>query len=298
MLARICVTDIATLLTLALPLAQAPAQSTIHGWGIGSFDTEVMDLPISRFVSGGPGCYVNAAIRADGRLFVWGSTAGGSTALPAALLTNPVVTAAIDNTGVALMPDGSLAQWGRINVPPPPRDPNAPFTAVAAGWDHALALRSNGTIVAWGGNDQGQLQVPDLPRGKYFTSVFATNSVSGALVNDGSARFWGRDTGEFSATVPNPPPGRRYSKIVFGALNVLLLRDDGTLLAFGDNSVGQSTIPTLPPGVTFVDVAAASHSLGLLSNGRLLAWGSNPSGQCNVPPLPSGMSYLKIAANI
>jgi hypothetical protein len=54
-------------------------------------------------------------------------------------------------------------------------------------------------------------------------------------------RFWGRDTGEFSATVPTPPPGRRYSKIAFGALNVLLLRDDGTLLAFGDNSVGQST---------------------------------------------------------
>jgi alpha-tubulin suppressor-like RCC1 family protein len=32
--------------------------------------------------------------------------------------------------------------------------------AVAGGRDHSLALRTNGTVVAWGGNSDGQASVP------------------------------------------------------------------------------------------------------------------------------------------
>ena len=31
------------------------------------------------------------------------------------------------------------------------------ITQLSAGYDHVLALRSNGTVLAWGGNSQGQL---------------------------------------------------------------------------------------------------------------------------------------------
>jgi len=34
------------------------------------------------------------------------------------------------------------------------------FVAIAAGWDHSLALRSDGSIVGWGRNDYGQAAPP------------------------------------------------------------------------------------------------------------------------------------------
>jgi hypothetical protein len=33
-------------------------------------------------------------------------------------------------------------------------------TAIAAGTNHSLALKSDGTVVAWGDNDSGQATVP------------------------------------------------------------------------------------------------------------------------------------------
>ena len=40
-------------------------------------------------------------------------------------------------------------------------DPNAGFVAVAAGNDHSLGLKYDGSIVAWGHNYLGQCDVPD-----------------------------------------------------------------------------------------------------------------------------------------
>jgi Regulator of chromosome condensation (RCC1) repeat len=62
-----------------------------------------------------------------------------------------------------------------------------------------------------------------------------------------------------------------------------------------------SSVPILPPGVTYVDVAAGGsdayfHTLARRSDGSLVAWGANYSGQCNVPALPPGLSYVEVAA--
>jgi hypothetical protein len=56
----------------------------------------------------------------------------------------------------------------------------------------------------------------------------------------------------------------------------------GSIVAWGDNSLGQCNVP--PPNSGFVAVAAAyMHSLGLKSDGSIVAWGSNNTGQSNVP---------------
>ena len=55
-------------------------------------------------------------------------------------------------------------------------------------------------------------------------------------------------------------------------------------------------VPALPPGLTYVQVAAGtSHSLACRSDGSIAAWGFNGDGQCNVPPLPSGLTYVEVA---
>ncbi|MEO6708534.1 MAG: RCC1 domain-containing protein, partial [Planctomycetota bacterium] len=47
------------------------------------------------------------------------------------------------------------------------------FVDVAAGMSHSLALRSNGTMVAFGDNGYGQCMVPVLPPGSTYVDVEA-----------------------------------------------------------------------------------------------------------------------------
>jgi len=58
--------------------------------------------------------------------------------------------------------------------------------------------------------------------------------------------------------------------------------EPGVVLAWGDNSGGQCTVPA---GLTnVVQVAAGDlHSVALLANGQVVAWGDNALGQCDVP---------------
>src|SRR5262245_64492782 len=42
--------------------------------------------------------------------------------------------------------------------------------------------------------------------------------------------------------------------------------------------------------------AGAHHTVALRSDGNVVAWGNNNSGQCNVPALPPGLSYVEVAA--
>ena len=54
-------------------------------------------------------------------------------------------------------PSGSVVGWGRQVVGV---DLSGPFVAVARGDAHSLGLKSDGSIVAWGDNEDGQCNVP------------------------------------------------------------------------------------------------------------------------------------------
>jgi hypothetical protein len=69
------------------------------------------------------------------------------------------------------------------------------------------------------------------------------------------------------------------------------------IISWGFNGSGQCNVPSLPPGVSYVEVAAGSgHTLARRSDGSVVAWGDNGQGQCDVPVPPIGLSYVDIAA--
>jgi alpha-tubulin suppressor-like RCC1 family protein len=65
----------------------------------------------------------------------------------------------------------------------------------------------------------------------------------------------------------------------------------GTLVAWGDNSRGQITIPADLNGVMAVS-AGAYHTMALKSNGAVVVWGWNVAGQTNVPNNLSGVAAI------
>jgi len=74
-----------------------------------------------------------------------------------------------------------------------------------------------------------------------------------------------------------PPP---LSMVAAGLFNTVGVKDDGTVVAVGDNSDGQCNVG----GWTdIVQVAAGwRHTVGLKSDGTVVTVGTNYHGQCNV----------------
>ncbi|WP_407541942.1 hypothetical protein Q0M94_20935 (plasmid) [Deinococcus radiomollis] len=82
-------------------------------------------------------------------------------------------------------------------------------------------------------------------------------------------------------TSPFTPLGAGYQHSV-------ALKSDSTVVAWGDNTSGQSTVPAGLSGVVAVS-AGYRHSVALKSDGTVVAWGDNTSGQLNVPAGLSGV---------
>ena len=124
------------------------------------------------------------------------------------------------------------------------------ITAIAAGSSHSLALKTDGTVSAWGANGVGQLgdgtnddrstpvQVQNLSRA---TAVAAGTGHSLALTTDGTVLAWGLNTvfqlGDGTATSrPTPAPVQNLSGATAvaaaGSLHSLALKTDGTSWAW------------------------------------------------------------------
>jgi hypothetical protein len=150
-------------------------------------------------------------------------------------------------------------------------------TAIAGGYAHSLALKSDGAVVAWGANGNGQSSVPVGLSS--VVAVAAGDYHSLVLKRDGTVAAWGRNNfGQ--ANVPAGLSG--VAAIAAGGYHSLVLKRDGTVAAWGWNGYGQSSVPAGLSGV--VAVAAGSwHSLALKRDGTVVAWGQNDFGQRSVP---------------
>ena len=89
------------------------------------------------------------------------------------------------------------------------------FVEVAAGGQHTVARRSDGSVVAWGYNDYGQCNVPALPAGLTYVEVAAGSGHTVARRSDGSVVAWG-DNGCGQCNVPALPAGLTYVEIAAG----------------------------------------------------------------------------------
>ncbi len=235
------------------------------------------------------------------RSFAWGDNTfgqlGNGTAatslLPALVNTtgvlagkNVVELAVGQNHSVALSEDGTLAAWGQgisgqlgngtsVNslLPVAVNRTGAlagkTVIAIASGQSHTLALCSDGTLAAWGGNGVGQLgngttnnsSVPVMVSaagvlsGKTVTAIAAGDLHSVALCSDGTVATWGANTN-----------GQLGNGTTAGSSLPVLASTTGVASALG--------------GRTIVAIAAgAAHTLAACSDGIVAAWGRNAPGQ-------------------
>jgi len=157
------------------------------------------------------------------------------------------------------------------------------FTSISAGNYHNLALRSDGKVIAWGGNSANQSIVPENLINVIAISAGGAHSL--ALKKDGSVVAWGSDR-YGQSTVPE-----NLSSIIAisaGETHSLALQQDGSVVAWGSNDYGESSVP---PGLQDVKgiAAGAQHSIAVKTDGSVVAWGRNERGQNHVPENLSGV---------
>ena len=182
---------------------------------------------------------------------------------------------------------GTLVSWGATVVSHIPLEA-ASVSGIAAGAYNSWALKSDGTVVAWGNNNFGTLTVPSGLSGVISIAAGADHTL--ALKSDGTVTAWGG--GRFGqSTVPGDLQG--VVAVKAKVWHNLALKSDGTVVAWGNNDYGQSTVPEGLSGVTAI-AAGTWHSLALRSDGTVVAWGDNYSGQSTVPSGLSGV--IAIAA--
>jgi alpha-tubulin suppressor-like RCC1 family protein len=182
---------------------------------------------------------------------------------------------------------------------------------LAAGLHHLLALRRDGTVLAKGSNEHGQLgdgsgetaQDPIVVPGLTdITRIAAGDEHSLALQREGIALAWGRgDSGQigdgFQVDAPRPLQvetvnGNVLTEVVdiaAGSAHSALLRRDGTVLTWGRGTEGQlgldaeqasNPTPVAARRASRVFAAAnATLQLDFSFSGALLGWGDNAEGE-------------------
>jgi len=181
------------------------------------------------------------------------------------------------NHSLALLADGKVWAWGSNSAgqlgdgtkddqpkPVPVHGPGGDgllthIVVIAAGSNHSLALRADGTVWAWGNNSSGQLgddsvmdrMTPVQAKAMSFiTAVAAGAGHSLALRADGTVWAWGAGTrGQLGSSLPldhhlparvkGLASGGMKKAIAAGANHSLSVRADGSVWAWGANEHGQ-----------------------------------------------------------
>jgi len=187
---------------------------------------------------------------------------------------------------------------------------------VAAGQDHVLALCTDGTVWAWGAdedendNPTGQLGVGGLSY-PYQTSTPTQSLISATVVAIAAGAYhsvaldvsnqvwtWGQNSGGqlgngssgygLATSVPMPVAGiSNVIAIAAGAYHTIALTADKTVWTWGTNSVGElgrtgdNTVPGQVPNFSNVVAIAAGpdFSLAVTADGSAFSWGNNNVGQ-------------------
>lgn len=228
---------------------------------------------------------------------------------------------------VALASDGTLYAWGsnfagmlgngtnidsaapvKVTMPVGVR-----FASVSAGWNHVIALSTEGRIYTWGSNAYGQLgsdaagevTVPkeiSFPVSKTVVAVAAGNSFSLALTSDGEVYAWGLNSmGQLG--VPNeslketklPQKIEALSEVFVtsieaGNTTAAAISAEGKVWLWGDNAncqCGSSLGDVIPPTSKIatdsyfaVGVALGDYHSSLVElNGSVKSFGTNRYGQ-------------------
>ena len=347
---------LASLLPTASPVL-AIVSATAWAWGINSSgqlgdnttnnaDNPVQVSGLTGVVSVAVGISHSLAVKSDGTVWAWGANSDGRlgdnttsdshTPVQVIGLSGTTNVSAGAFWSMALKSDGTVWDWGSNtngqlgdnttdNSPLPVQVKDASgsgnltgITAIAGGdyW-YSLALKSDGTVWAWGNNDDGQLgdgtqfinrllpvQVKDTAGTGNLTGITAISAGFGhnlALKSDGTVWAWGLDNlGQLGDNTTSGDPSllpvqvkdaagtsnlTNIVAIAAGYQHSLAVKSDGTVWAWGSNDHGElgdntTSVRHLPvqviglSGVTAV-AGGAYNSVALKSDGTVWIWGEN-----------------------
>jgi alpha-tubulin suppressor-like RCC1 family protein len=201
----------------------------------------VKDLTTAVAVATGPNANHTCALRSDGSVMCWGSNGNGQ-----------VGNGYSNFSPVPLSVDGLVA--------PLP-------TSIFAGSDHTCSLRSNGTAMCWGYNENGQLGVNNLTTGKKTINPTSVGNLSDATAIDSG--------GAFNCALRSAGPG---------TVSCWGLGDNGRLGNGGTTSSSSPVnVQTDSNGTAFTGAKSVrtgtGHACAIKSNDAVVCWGLNNNGQ-------------------
>ena len=274
----------------------APLQGQVSCWGRNNYGQTVVPETLTNCTKVAAGGWHTLALQVDGKVFAWGA---GTT-----------------DTGQGS--DG--VNKGQSIVPTILTDPGhqgqilGTCSDIAAGLEHSVAIRTraiddplDGTVIAWGGNDYGQRNVPlnlgpcNQVAAGYFHTV--------ALRRDGTVRAWGAGTDPLIDQNPDlgqsavPPGLGNCNRIAAGAFHTVVIRGfasgtGGEITAWGAGEIdqsannggfggftwGQSLPPYGFPTPRYLDIAAGKyHTLALKIDGTVAAFGAGTTATTTSP---------------
>jgi len=214
----------------------------------------------------------------------------------------------------AQSPGGTVLGWGQNQSVPPAG--LSDVSAVGVGSADNLALRTDGTVVAWGARGTGTIWSnavavaigsdwsfalitngtvvagnSSLPNG--LTNVTALSVCSDyclALRSNGTVVSWGIGWNGLDYLTSLPPPADLTNAVAIsaGQAHGVALRRDGSVVAWGDNTYGQTNLPTTLTNVVAL-AAGQYHTVALNADGSLTVWGVAPN-------LPAGTNVVAVAS--
>ena len=189
--------------------------------------------------------------------------------------TDIIAVSAGINYTLGLKSDGTVVAVGADNNDKCEVESWRNIVAIGAGTDHSVGLKSDGTVVAIGANSDNECDVSGWTN---IIAIAVGDSHTVGLKADGTVVATG---------------GTKYGRcdvedwtdivaIAAGDVYTLGLKADGTVVYAGTGSYGL-IIEYVEEWTDIIAISASdNHILGLKSDGTVVVTGDNDEGQCNV----------------
>ncbi len=236
------------------------ANGQVRAWGDNTYGQCNIPSDLTNAVQVVAGNGFSAALNDLGQIIVWGDNTYGQTNVPLNCCFSRVAAGEYHLLGLKAN-GGNVIAWGDNSYGQTNAPTNCCFVRIAAGDSHSIGLGTNGRIIAWGDNTYGQTNVP-LILSSNPLSIAAHGYRNIAVNTNGSAVIWGGGPRRGGAV--GIPGFTNLVSADVGWYHYAALRANRTAVTSGDNTYGQTTIPS---GATnLIQIAAGGfHNVAIKS---------------------------------